>query len=272
MYQLQGKVAVLTGAASGIGRATAYLLAKQGCVLALVDINQTALEEVATHLRSTGGVVSTHVVDVADRIQMAALPDQVVAAHGVVHIVINNAGVMVADTLEHQSFEDFDWLFGINFWGVVHGCKFFLPHLQRAGEGHIVNISSLFGFYGLPSQSSYCASKFAVRGFTESLRAELAGGTIGVTAIHPGVTKTSIMKAGRSRDGQSNGFVQTSLSVMEKYGGTPERVAEKVVSAIRHNQPRVRVGWDSYVTDYIVRISPTVFNWVVGKIKGKMGA
>ncbi len=272
MKDMKGKVAVVTGAGSGIGRATATRLAQAGCVLALADINAEALKPVAESLKRYGIAVSTHTVNVADKAQMAAFPDAVLAAHGAVHIVVNNAGVMVADPLEIQTLEDFEWLFGINFWGVVYGCKFFLPHLRRAGEGHLVNISSMFAFYGVPAQSSYCASKFAVRGFTESLRAELAGTGIGVTAIHPGIIRTNIMKASRTHQTGDGGLAQQGEEMMKRFGAAPERVAEKIEGAIRHNRARVRVGADSFLTDYLARLSPTGLNALMGRFKEKTGA
>ncbi len=272
MQDIRGKIAVVTGAGSGIGRATATRLAQAGCALALADINAEALAPVAASLKTHGVAVSTHTVNVADKTQMAAFPDAVLAAHGAVHIVINNAGVMVADPLETHTLEDFEWLFGINFWGVVYGCKFFLPHLRRAGEGHLVNLSSMFGFYGLPTQSSYCASKFAVRGFTESLRAELSGTGIGVTAIHPGTIRTNIMKAARTQQTGGGGLVQRGQDLMNRFGTAPERVAEKIEAGIRHNRARVRVGLDSYLSDYLARLSPTGLNALMGRARGKFGA
>ena len=271
MKHLQGKVAVVTGAGSGIGRATALQLARSGCALALADINAEALGPVVETLKTYPVAVSTHTVNVADKTQMAAFPDAVLAEHRRVHIVINNAGVMVADAFETHTLEDFEWLIGINFWGVVYGCKFFLPQLRRTGEGHIVNLSSMFGFYGLPTQTSYCASKFAVRGFTESLRAELAGSGIGVTAIHPGTIRTNIMKAARTRQ-TAGGLVERGQDLMNRFGTAPERVAAKIEQAIRHNRARVRVGPDSYLTDYLVRLNPALFNTLVGRLRGQFGA
>lgn len=271
MKNLQGKVAVVTGAGSGIGRATALRLAQSGCALALADINAEALVPVVETLKAHPAAVSTHTVNVADKAQMAAFPNAVLAKHGTVHIVVNNAGVMVADTFETHTLEDFEWLIDINFWGVVYGCKFFLPHLRRAGEGHLVNLSSMFGFYGLPTQTAYCASKFAVRGFTESLRAELAGSGIGVTAIHPGTIRTNIMKAARTH--QSTGsLVERGQNLMNRFGTEPERVAGKIAHAIRHNRARIRVGPDSYLTDYLVRLNPSLFNTLAGKLRSQFGA
>ena len=173
MRNLRGRVAVVTGAGSGIGRATSIELARKGCSLALVDVNEEAMKETGALLEGIASEVSTHVVDVADRARMEALPAAVLSAHGQVDVLINNAGVSVtSDVLEHD-LDDFAWILGVNLWGVVHGCRFFLPHLLAAPDAHIVNVSSLCGIVALPSQSAYSATKFAVRGFTEALRCEL---------------------------------------------------------------------------------------------------
>lgn len=147
MKQLQGRVAAITGAASGIGRATAELLGSRGCSVALIDINENGLEQAARELGANGVKTSVHLADVADAERMRALPAEVVTEHGAVHIMINNAGVSVLKSFEDHSLEDLHWLIGINFWGVVHGCKFFLPELCKAPEAHIVNVSSMSGFF-----------------------------------------------------------------------------------------------------------------------------
>ncbi|MGE3672806.1 MAG: SDR family NAD(P)-dependent oxidoreductase, partial [Polyangiaceae bacterium] len=174
MKQFKGRVAVVTGAASGIGRATALELAAAGCHLALADLNEAGLESARKQAEALGVRVTTHRVNVADLKAMERFVDEVVAAHGGVNILINNAGVAATSAFEEQSLSDYEWLVGINFWGVVYGCKLFLPHLKRADEAHIVNISSMFGLTGIPTQTAYCATKFAVRGFTESLWVELS--------------------------------------------------------------------------------------------------
>jgi len=172
MQKITGRVAVVTGAASGIGRATAKHMIERGCAVAAADIDAGGLATLADEVGRSGGTLSTHLVDVANRSQMAVLPERVLAEHGHVHILVNNAGVALGQTVEDLSWEDFDWLVGINFWGVVHGCKFFLPYLQREEEAHIANISSMFGFAGLPTQGPYCATKAAVRSFSETPRSE----------------------------------------------------------------------------------------------------
>ena len=180
MKKLSDRVAVVTGAAGGIGRATSLALAKEGCHLALCDVNTVGLEETAAMARELGRTVSTHIVDVSNKERMRAFAEEVVAQHGGVNILVNNAGVTVTAPFEHHSLEDFEWIVGINLWGVIYGCKFFLPYLQKADEAHIVNLSSLFGLLGVPSQTSYCATKFAVHGFSEALWVELRDQNIGV--------------------------------------------------------------------------------------------
>lgn len=254
MRELKGRVAVVTGAASGIGRATSVLLAKNGCELALADVNQEGMKDTADLVQAQGAKVSMHVVDVADKEAMQRLPEAVIAEHGHVHIVINNAGVSVSGTLEEQSLEDLEWIIGINLWGVIYGCKFFIPYLKREEEGHIVNLSSVFGLIGLPSQSSYNLTKFAVRGLSESLYAELAGDRIGVTSVHPGGIQTEIIQASRvSEESERQGLQE----LFDRIALPPERVAEKIVGAIRTNAVRVRVCRETYAIDWLKRLFPS---------------
>lgn len=189
-------VAVVTGAGSGIGRALAKRLAAEGIAgLALADVNREGLDETAAMLGNTK--VSQHFVDVSDREAMHAFVDAVIGEHGRVTHVINNAGVALGGTLREVTLDEIEWLMSINFWGVVHGTKLFLPHLEKERSAHIVNISSLFGFVAPPGQTAYCASKFAVRGFTEALRHELEGTNITVSSVHPGGVRTNIANSAR---------------------------------------------------------------------------
>ena len=202
MQEFNGRVAAITGAGSGIGRALAINLAGRGCHLALSDIDEAGLAETASLAASGGVTITTHRLDVADRLAMEDWAGKVVADHGKANLVFNNAGVALGATVEGMAYDDLMWLMGINFFGVVYGTKAFLPHLKAAGEGHIVNISSVFGLIGIPSQSAYNAAKFAVRGFTEALRIELDIEDCGVscTTIHPGGIKTNIAKNARMDD------------------------------------------------------------------------
>jgi NAD(P)-dependent dehydrogenase (short-subunit alcohol dehydrogenase family) len=263
MKQLGQRVAVVTGAGSGIGRATALLLAAKGCRLALADVNVEGLEETARLARERGAVASTQRVDVSDRTQVEAFAAEVVHTHGAVHVLINNAGVAVNAKFVDHSLEDFEWLMGVNFWGVVYGCKFFLPHLLKADEGHIVNISSLFGLVGVPQQSSYCASKFAVRGFTESLRSELIGSRVGVTTVHPGGIATNIAAASRvSGDDRVQASHQRAVKMFRKMM-PPEQAAEQIVRGITAKRARVLITRESHLLDLAKRLAPTASNRII---------
>jgi short-subunit dehydrogenase len=254
MRTLTDRVAVVTGAGSGIGRALAAALARKGAHLALVDVDEASLAESAGRVRTAGRRLSTHVVDVADRAAMAALPAAVLAAHGHVHVLVNNAGVALDGTFEELPLDDVAWLFGVNVWGVLHGCAFFLPHLRREPEAHIVNISSVFGLLGVPENSAYCASKFAVRGLSESLWVELAGSGVGLTCVHPGGVKTNIARRARLRDEQRRAAMTAEFERAARM--TPERAAARIVTAIERGTMRLRLGPETYVADWAKRLAP----------------
>lgn len=261
MKTLKDKVAAITGAGSGIGRATAMLLARNQCHLALADVNETGLAETANQCRALGVNVTSARVDVADRAAVHAWADHCVAQHGQVNIIINNAGVGLGATVEQMSYEDFDWLMGINFWGVVHGTKAFLPHIKRSGDGHIVNISSVFGIIAVPTQSAYNAAKFAVRGFTEALREEMdiEGCGVGVTSVHPGGIKTNIARNARMKTGAEWGTHDPDqvAALFEKVARTtPEEAAQDIVNAILKNRRRQLIGADAVFIDLIQRVLP----------------
>lgn len=264
MRSFRDKVAVVTGAASGIGRALAVQLAERGAALALVDRNAEALAETAELARPHGTRVTTHAVDVADAERMERLVAEVVAAHGGVHLVVNNAGVSVTGTLEEQSLEDLRWIVGVNFWGVVHGCKLFLPALRRAraagAEAHIVNVSSMFGLIGLPTQSSYCATKFAVRGLSEALWAELRAAGIGVTSVHPGGVRTNIVRDSRTADPDAK---LRMMERFEKNALAPEQVARQILRAVEKDRMRVVICPEARAADWIKRIAPVAVHRVV---------
>lgn len=273
MKTFRDRVAVVTGAASGIGRALAIELAGRGADLALVDVNAAALAETAAAVSKAGRLATVHAVDVADEAQMRRLVDEVVAQHGAVHLLVNNAGVSVTGTLEEQSLDDFRWIVGVNFWGVVHGCKLFLPALQSArasgAEAHIVNVSSMFGLIGLPTQSSYCATKFAVRGFSEALWAELRDAGIGVTSVHPGGVRTNIVRDSRSADATAK---QQMVERFEKSTKPPEDVARAILRAVEANRLRVLVCPEAHATDWIKRLAPTSVHRLVAWGYRRMGS
>jgi NAD(P)-dependent dehydrogenase (short-subunit alcohol dehydrogenase family) len=267
MRDLGGKVAAITGAGSGIGRATAIELAKAGCHVAISDIAPAGLQATAEACRAHGVNVTTAGLDVSDRDAIYAWAEQVVADHGGVNIVVNNAGVALTAPVAEMTDESFEWLFGINFWGVVHGTRAFLPHLQGAGEGHVVNISSLFGLVGIPTQSAYCAAKFAVRGFTESLRMELAGTGVGVTSVHPGGIRTNIARAARFEGSGTIGGAtsqEEAAAAFDKVARTsPARAAKRIVLAIRKDRGRLPIGLDAYALALVQRVAPAGYQRLV---------
>ncbi|KRA31255.1 MULTISPECIES: SDR family NAD(P)-dependent oxidoreductase [unclassified Nocardioides] len=248
MKNFKNKVVVITGAGSGIGRALALNFADKGARLALSDVNETGLVETASLAQKAGAPdVHTAHLDVADREGFVAYAADVAAHFGQVNIVINNAGVALAGDVTDLSYKDMDWIVGINFWGVVHGTKEFLPHLIESGDGHVVNISSLFGLLAMPGQSAYNATKFAVRGFTEALREEMliAGHKVGVTSVHPGGIKTAIARSARVSDKEDQ--AATAKLFDEKLARmTPDRAAEIIIKGITKNQARVLVGLDAH--------------------------
>jgi len=189
---LKGKVAAITGAGSGIGRYLAINLADEGCPAAISDVDEKGLQETANMLDDKPVDVTTHLVDAADRDQVYRFADDVVREHGKANIIINNAGVGLTTSLEEVSYEDFEWLLGINLWGVIYDSKAFLPHLKQQPEDHIVNISSVHGLFTNPRAGPYCTSKFAVRGFTQTLHQELKGTSVSVSCVHPGGIDTNI--------------------------------------------------------------------------------
>lgn len=261
MKDFNGKVAAITGAGSGMGRELAVELAKRGCHLALSDVNADGLAETVRRVSPTGVRVTQQHVDVADREAVYAWAEQVVADHGKVNLVFNNAGVALGATVEGMRYEDFEWLMNINFWGVVHGTKAFLPHLKKAGEGHIVNTSSVFGLAGIPTQSAYNAAKFAVRGFTESLRQELEMENCGVsaTSVHPGGIKTNIARAARMDPSVSRVGIsaeEASARFEKNFITTANKAARIMIRAVECNRRRVLVGPDAVVLDLLVRLFP----------------
>jgi short-subunit dehydrogenase len=264
MKRLAGRVAVVTGAASGIGRALSLALAERGCALALVDVNEAGLEETAAGVRALGRKVSIHVADVAERARMERLPAEIVAEHGHVHVLVNNAGVSVSGSLLDQSLDDFAWLIGINFWGVVYGCKLFLPVLLAQDEAHIVNVSSMFGLIGVPTQVSYNAAKYAVRGVSDCLLSELAGTRVGVTVVHPGGIRTNIVRQGRASTARDAEEMRTTAEQFERRAMPPAKAAAKIVRAIEKNRGRVLIGIEAYLADWAKRLFPTATQRLLG--------
>ncbi|MBW2509842.1 MAG: SDR family NAD(P)-dependent oxidoreductase [Deltaproteobacteria bacterium] len=266
MRSLSGKVAVVTGAGHGIGRETAVALAEKGCRLAICDVNEAVLEAVRQDLEASGASVSAHVVDVSSRAQVERFASDVVEVHGEAHILVNNAGVTVYASFEEHTIEDLEWILGVNLWGVIYGCKYFLPHLRASGEGHIVNLSSVFGIIAPPLQTSYVASKFAVRGFSESLRAELAEDNIGVTSVHPGAIKTNIIQNARLVTETHAELRDTTQRLFDRLGTTPDVVAARIVKAIEYNSPRVLITKEARVADALKRLMPATTDGIVARV------
>lgn len=264
MKALRDKVAVVTGAASGIGRALSVQLAEQGCHLAIADIDKDGLEETAALVRAKDRTCSSHIVDVGSREAVESFADDVVAEHGAVHLLINNAGVTLIERAEMIEYHDFEWIMQINFWGVVYGSKAFLPVMKQQSEAHIVNVSSLFGLMALPLQSAYNASKFAVRGFTEALKMELSATSVGVSCVHPGGIKTSITKNSRvGEDALEGSKEQLHDDFQNKALTTPEKAAAKIIKGVMKKKRRILIGPDAKVGDWIVRHFPATYERIM---------
>lgn len=269
MRSLEGKVVVITGAGSGIGRALALQLAAQGSQLALCDVSADNLQKTVEIAGAHGVKVYSATVDVSDRKAVQTFADNVERVLGKAHVIINNAGVALGQTVEHMKRSDFEWVMNINFYGVVNGTEAFLPQLKAQKDGHIVNISSIFGIIGVPSQSAYNASKFAVKGFTEAMRQELkiSHPHIHVTCVHPGGIKTNIVRNGRIQEDMSG--KQVSLSKMaadfdKMAATTAEEAARQIVRAIEKNQKRLLIGADAKVLDLMQRTLPNHYDTVMG--------
>ena len=266
-------VVTITGAASGIGRALAVRLGREPIAgIAISDVNEAGLAETAEMIDNPNVKVTSHKVNVADEEDMRRFVDEVVAQHGRATHIINNAGVVLGGSVKEVSLNDIRWLMDINFWGVVYGSKLFLPVLEKQKSAHIINLSSTYGFVAPPNQAAYAASKFAVRGFTESLRHELEGTNILVTVVHPGGIKTNV--ANNSRIGE--GVVYTEEQRREKIEyfnknmakTTPETAAEVIVKGIKKNSPRIRIGSDAYALDWLPRLFPRKYLAVANFISG----
>ena len=255
MKSLRDRVAVVTGAGSGIGRATSEALARRGADLAVLDANEERAIETAEAIRALGRRASVHVADVRDAQRMEAVAAEVVDEHGGCHVLVNNAGVTSAGVFEEESLDDLHWIVDVNVWGVVHGCRAFLPVLREAGEAHIVNLSSMVGLLGLPHNAAYSLTKGAVRGFSEALRAELVTTDIGVTVVFPGAIRTDITNTARGTHAEKLATMgRSKLAPLAMR--PPSAVANRIVHAIEHDRARVTVGPDARAVDLLTRIYP----------------
>ena len=265
MLTLQGRTAVVTGAAGGIGRGIALALARRGCHLALADIDDIALARTAAEIGGQNVQVSRHHLDVANRTAVAEFPDRVLAEHAGVDILVNNAGVALAGTFEQVDEADFEWLININFWGVVRMTRAFLPLLHKSDEARIVNLSSIFGIIAPPGNTAYAASKFAVRGFSESLRNELRKTRIGVTVVHPGGVATSIVRNARLPKSNSREEDEAKRKAFESIlTMPPETAGEIIVSGVEKRKARILVGSDAKKIALIERLMPVNYWKLLG--------
>lgn len=265
MEGFAGKVAVVTGAGSGIGQALAIELGRRGAKLAISDVDTEGLAVTEAKLKAIGAPVKTDRLDVTEREAFLLYADEVKAHFGKVNQIYNNAGIAFTGDIEISQFKDIERVMDVDFWGVVNGTKAFLPHLVESGDGHIINVSSLFGIFAVPGQSAYNAAKFAVRGFTESLRQEMLAGKrpVAVTAVHPGGIKTAIARNATAADGlDSNELAQAFDKKLARM--TPERAAKVILEAVRKKKARVLVGADAKVLDVIVRITGSGYQRLFG--------
>lgn len=263
-------VAVVTGAASGIGRALTVRLAQEKIEgIAISDVQAAGLDETFQMVTDLGVKCSKHIVDVSNKDAVHEFSGAVVAEHGKATHLINNAGVGLLGTFEQISLEDFEWLMNINFWGVVYGCSYFLPILKEQRSAHIVNISSVFGLIAPPEQTAYCSAKFAVRGFTESLRHELEDTNVRVSAVHPGGIKTNIARNSRLGESTPQDYKDQGVKFFDKVAQTSaEKAAEVIVNGIRANNPRILIGADAHAISYIHRLFPRRYLKVFERLAG----
>lgn len=265
MKDLNQKVVAITGAGSGIGRALALQFAQHGSHLALSDMNMAGLEQTKEMLKAYPVNVTCHQVDVSQQQQVYTWAEDVAKAHGKINVIVNNAGVALSGTVAGLDIKDYEWVMNINFWGVVYGTKAFLPYLEQSGEGHIVNISSVFGLTSQPFMSGYNASKFAVRGFTESLRQDLwlAKSCVNSSCVHPGGIKTNIAKTARVSDSVTEGTGRSKEDATKEFEmtffSTPESAAKVIVNGVRKNKRRILIGADARVFDWMARFLPSAY-------------
>ena len=270
MTEIRGAAAAVTGAAGGIGRALALELAARGCDLALADRDEAGLRAVAAEIAKAGPrKVTVHRVDVGEPAEIAGFAQAAISAHPGLNIVVNNAGVALLGQFTEIDQAQFDWLMNINFWGVVHSTRAFLPHLSRQSAAHIVNLSSIFGIIAPPGQTAYAAAKFAVRGFSESLRHELqtANSPVRLTVVHPGGVATNIARNSRTGTGVTDNAQRAeAIERFDKVAKTtPQAAALRIIQGIEKNKPRILIGHDARMIDILQRLRPGTYWSVLAK-------
>lgn len=254
MTSIPGKVAVVTGAGSGIGRALAVELARRGAKVAISDVDLEGLAETETLVQAVGGDVKADRLDVSQRELVEVYAQEVKEHFGVVNLVFNNAGIAFTGEIEKMSYKDIDRVMDVDFWGVVAGTKAFLPYLIESGDGHVVNVSSVFGLFSMPTQSAYNAAKFAVRGFTESLRQEMKADKrpVQVTCVHPGGIKTNIARNAEATEDRNAADLAKSFDKIART--SPEKAAQVILKGVERNKARVLIGADAFVLDKAIRL------------------
>jgi NADP-dependent 3-hydroxy acid dehydrogenase YdfG len=271
MQGFAGKVAVITGAGSGIGQALAVELARSGAKLAISDIDTEGLAQTEERLKAVGTPVKADRLDVTEREALLAYADAINQHFGKVNQIYNNAGIAFTGDIEVSQFKDIERVMDVDFWGVVNGTKAFLPHLIASGDGHVINISSVFGLFSVPGQAAYNSAKFAVRGFTEALRQEmvLAGHPVGVTTVHPGGIKTAIARNATAAEGLDRDEL-AKLFDKRMARTSPQRAARVILDAVRKNKARVLVGVDAQVMDLLVRLTGSRYQQLFGPVMGRL--
>lgn len=256
--------AVITGAAAGIGAATALQLAARGSHLALLDRDEDGLARTAVQVRATGVAVTTHVVDISDRDQVANVADRVRAEHGGTHILVNCAGVSILGTFAQLTLDEFEWLLRVNLWGTVVTTKTFLPQLLARPAAHVSNLSSGYGVVAPAGRTPYATSKFGVRGFTESLRHEAAGGPLSVSVVHPGGIRTGIaMNARVAAAVDPDAGRRAAQAQTAAYRTAPEAAAKAIIRGIERRRGRILIGGDAYMLDALARVVPAHYWWII---------
>ena len=271
MEGFAGKVAAVTGAGSGIGQALALELARSGASVAISDVDTDGLAQTEEQLKAIGVPVRSDRLDVTEREAFQIYADQINEHFGKVNQIYNNAGIAFTGDVEITEFKDIERVMDVDFWGVVNGTKAFLPHLIASGDGHVVNVSSLFGLMSMPGQAAYNSAKFAVRGFTEALRQELVlnRDPVKVTSVHPGGIKTAIARNGLTAEGVDP-EAQYKFFDKRLASTTPQRAAEIILEGVRKNKARVLVGPDAVVLDLIVRITGAGYQRLLAPVVGRM--